>query len=225
MFQLSESASRKLMIALAVYITSLVAANTLGLKIMPFWFGLHLSVGVFMFPIVFLMTDVVGELYGKKIARFFVLAGFVSTALWIGYSMLSLLMPWAAAGEWVHASYDTVFGVSARIAIASLVAFAIAEYQDVFAFFLLKDRWGKRLFWLRSALSNLWSQLLDTVIFMVIAFYGVYANDVLFNLIISWWLFKVAMGLLYTPLSYVGLYLLRDTQSADAGSSDQNKGI
>ena len=213
------------MIALAVYITSLVAANTLGLKIMPFWFGLHLSVGVFMFPIVFLMTDVVGELYGKKIARFFVLAGFVSTALWIGYSMLSLLMPWAAAGEWVHASYDTVFGVSARIAIASLVAFAIAEYQDVFAFFLLKDRWGKRLFWLRSALSNLWSQLLDTVIFMVIAFYGVYANDVLFNLIISWWLFKVAMGLLYTPLSYVGLYLLRDTQSADAGSSDQNKGI
>jgi queuosine precursor transporter len=225
MFQLSESASRKLMIALAVYITSLIAANTLGLKIMPFWFGLHLSVGVFMFPIVFLMTDVVGELYGRKIARFFVLAGFVSTTLWILYSMISLAMPWAAAGEWVHAGYDTVFGVSARIAIASLVAFAVAEYQDVFAFFLLKDQWGKRLFWLRSTLSNLWSQLLDTVIFMGIAFYGVYANDVLFNLIISWWLFKVAMGLLYTPLSYVGLYLLRDTQSANVGQIDQNKNI
>lgn len=225
MFQLSESASRKLLIALAVYLTSLIAANTLGLKIMPFWFGLHLSVGVFMFPIVFLMTDVVGELYGKKIARFFVLAGFISTALWTGYSFLSFLMPWAAAGEWVHSSYDTVFGISARIAIASLVAFAIAEYQDVFAFFLLKDRWGKRLFWLRSALSNLWSQLLDTVIFMVIAFYGVYANDVLLNLIISWWLFKVAMGLLYTPLSYVGLYLLRDTQSPNAGPGDKNTSI
>ncbi|MFZ2886286.1 MAG: queuosine precursor transporter [Minisyncoccia bacterium] len=212
MFNLSETASKKLLIALAIYITSLVAANTLGLKIMPFWFGLHLSVGVFMFPIVFLMTDVVGELYGKKVARFFVLAGFVSTALWILYSFLSLAMPWAAAGEWVHESYNTVFGISARIAVASLIAFAIAEYQDVFAFFFFKKWWGDKFFWLRSALSNLWSQLLDTVIFMVIAFYGVYSNETLLSIIITWWLFKVAMGLVYTPLSYVGLYLLRDEQ-------------
>ncbi len=219
MFQLSETASRKLLIALSIYLTSLFAANTLGLKIMPFLFDLHLSVGIFMFPVVFLMTDVVGEIYGKKIARLFVLAGFVSTALFIFYSMLSLAMPWSAAGDWVHSSYDTVFGVTARIAIASLVAFAIAEYQDVFAFFFFRERWGKRLFWLRSTLSNLWSQFLDTVIFMLIAFYGVYENEILLNLTISWWLFKVAMGFLYTPLSYVGLYLLRDGESPDAGPS------
>jgi len=207
---ISERAQKKLLIALAVYLTSLIAANTLGLKIMPFPFGLHLSVGVFMFPVVFLMTDVIGEVYGKRIARLFVLAGAVSTALFIFYSFISLITPWAAAGEWVHSSYDMVFGISARIAIASLVAFVVAEYQDVFAFFFFREKWGNRLFWLRSNLSNLWSQLLDTVIFMVIAFYGVYANDILVSLIISWWLFKVAMGVVYTPLSYVGLWLLRD---------------
>lgn len=214
--QLSDKSLRKLLIALAIYLTSLMAANTLGLKIMPFALGLHLSVGVFMFPVVFLMTDVIGEIYGKRMARLFVLAGFVSTALFVLYSFISLAMPWAQAGEWVHASYNTVFGISARIAIASLVAFVVAEYQDVFAFFFFREKWGTKFFWLRSNLSNLWSQFLDTIIFMVIAFYGVYSNEALVSLIISWWLFKVAMGVLYTPLSYVGLWLLKDKEGAQA---------
>ena len=206
---LSESDVRKILIALAIFITSLMAANTLGLKIMPFWFGLHLSVGVFMFPVVFLMTDVIGEVYGKRIAKFFVLAGFVSTALFIAYSFLSLSMPWSPRADWVHESYDTVFGISARIAIASLIAFAIAEYQDVLSFFFFKAKIGGRFFWLRSFLSNLWSQFLDTVIFMTIAFYGVYETSLLISLVISWWLFKVFAGFLYTPLSYLSIRLLR----------------
>jgi len=209
MHTLSESDVRKILIALALYITSLLAANTLGLKIMPFWFGLHLSVGVFMFPVVFLMTDIIGEVYGKRIARFFVLAGFVSTTLFIAYTFLSLGLPWSPRADWVHESYNTVFGISARIAIASLVAFAIAEYQDVFSFFFLKARIGNRFFWLRSFLSNLWSQFLDTIIFMTIAFYGVYETSLLITLIVSWWLFKVSVGFLYTPLSYLGIRLLR----------------
>jgi uncharacterized PurR-regulated membrane protein YhhQ (DUF165 family) len=77
MLQLSENAFRKLILALAVYLTALFSANTLGLKVMPFLFGAHLSVAVFSFPIVFIMTDVVGEIYGKRIARLFVLAGFI----------------------------------------------------------------------------------------------------------------------------------------------------
>lgn len=207
---LSENALRKILIALSVYITALLASNTLGLKIMSVPFGIHLSVGVFTFPIVFLMTDVIGELYGKRMARAFVLAGFVSTVLFIIVNYLSIWLPWAAEGEWVRSSYDTVFGISGRIAIASLVAFAIGEYQDVFAFFLFRDRWQARFFWLRSMLSGLWSQFLDTIIFMSIAFYGVYGNTELVRLIISWWLFKVVMGALYSPLLYVGLRLLKD---------------
>jgi len=214
MIQFTENSFKKLIIALAVYLTSLFAANTLGLKIMPFLFGSHLSVAVFSFPVVFLMTDVVGEIYDKRTAKFFVLAGFISTALFIAYSFLSLAMPWSADGEWAKEGYNQIFGISIRIAIASLVAFLIAEYQDVLSFFFFRERWGAKLFWLRSFLSNLWSQLLDTVIFMVIAFAGIYATHTLVSIIVSWWLYKVAMGALYTPLSYIGLKLLKNkTQS------------
>lgn len=201
---------RKVLIALAVYLTSLFAANTLGLKIMPFLFDSHLSVGVFSFPIVFLMTDVIGEIYGKKMAKLFVLAGFVSTAIFIMFSFLSLAMPWSVDGAWVQEGYDQVFGISIRIAVASLAAFAIGEYQDVFSFFFFRAKIGKRLFWLRSTLSNIWSQFWDTVIFMVIAFAGVYSNETLVSIVVTWWLYKVVMGIFFTPLSYAGLWLLKD---------------
>lgn len=207
---LDERNTKKIIIALAVYLVSLFAANTLGLKIMPFILGLHVSVAVFSFPFVFLTTDVVGEVYGKRIAKLFVLAGFISTVIFILYSLLSMMLPWDPAGEWAQQSYNQIFGITIRIAIASLVAFAVAEYQDVISFFFFRKMWGEKLFWLRSNLSNLWSQFLDTILFMVIAFYGVYPTPVLIRIIITWWLFKVAMGFLYTPLSYLGLRLLRD---------------
>lgn len=209
---LSESAVRKLLIALAVYLTSLIASNTLGaFKIMPFLFGSHLSIGVFMFPIVFLMTDVIGEVYGKKIAKLFVLVGIVSTVLFILYNVISVVAPWAPEALWAKDSYEQIFGLSLRISIASVAAFTVAEYQDVISFFFFRRRFGEKSgFWLRSTLSNLWSQLLDTILFMTIAFYGVYPDQVLLSLILTWWLFKVGMGLLYTPLSYVGIWLLRD---------------
>ncbi len=215
MIQISDRSFKKLLIALAVYLTSLFAANTLGLKLMPFIFGSHLSVAVFYFPVVFLMTDVVGEVYGKRVAKLFVLAGFVSTALFIAYSFLSFAMPWAQAGEWAREGYNEIFGTSVRIAIASLSAFIIAEYQDVFSFFFLREKLGAKLFWLRSLLSNLWSQFLDTVIFMVIAFAGVYSTKTLVSIIISWWLYKVAMGALYTPLSYLGIRLLKSSDAQE----------
>jgi len=210
MIQLTEHSFKKLLIALAIYLTSLFAANTLGLKIMPFIFGSHLSVAVFSFPVVFLMTDVVGEVYGRPAAKFFVKAGFISTALFIAYSFLSLALPWSADGEWARQGYNQIFGVSVRIATASLVAFIIAGYQDVFSFFFFREKLKIKYFWLRSLLSNLWSQLLDATIFMVIAFAGVYSTRTLISLIISWWLYKVAMGALYTPLSYAGIYFLRE---------------
>jgi len=220
MIHITDRAFKKLLIALGIYLTSLFAANTLGLKIMPFVFNSHISVAVFSFPFVFLTTDVVGELYGKRIAKLFVLAGFVSTALFIGYSLLSLAMPWSPDGIWAKEGYNLMFGISARIAFASLLAFVIAEYQDVISFFFLKKRWGGKSFWLRSTLSNVYSQLLDTVIFTLIAFAGVYSPKVLVSITISWWLYKVAMGMLYTPLSYLGLRLLKEKTNENESKTD-----
>jgi len=209
MIKVDEKSFRKITIALTLYLTSLFAANTLGLKIMPFVLDTHISVGIFSFPIVFLMTDVVGEVYGKHVAKMFVVAGFISTGLFIGYSLVSLAAPWSSEGLWAKEGYNLIFGVSLRIAVASLIAFVVGEYQDVLSFFYLRGLWGNKQFWLRSFLSNLWSQLIDTVIFMIIAFAGIYSTRTLVSIIISWWLFKVAMGALYLPLSYIGLALLK----------------
>ncbi|MDO8468243.1 MAG: queuosine precursor transporter [Candidatus Peribacter sp.] len=199
---------RKLIIALTLYLTALFASNTVGIKIMPFIFGTHLSTAIFAFPLVFLTTDVVGEVYGKAHARTFVRMGFYSMVVFLIFNALSNVMP--ASSEFrMPEAYNQIFGLSLRFTFASLVAFLIGEYQDVFSFFFLKAKMGGRHFWLRSNLSNLWGQFIDSAIWFAIAFIGVYPLKVIVLMMIPWWLFKFGMGVVYTPLSYVGIWLLR----------------
>lgn len=215
MENLNHKDQTKILICITIYITSLLAANTLGLKIIPFLFGSHLTVAVFTFPVVFLMTDVIGEVYGRDLAKLFVRMGLLSTVLFILYSLLSLWLPWAKEGLWAKEGYDLIFSVSGRIGVASIFAFIIAEFQDVFTFFFVREKIGEKMFWLRSFLSNLWSQLLDSIIFMTIAFAGIYHTKTLLSIIITLWLYKVLMGIFYTPLSYLCIYLLREKKDAN----------
>ncbi|MDD4900976.1 MAG: queuosine precursor transporter [Patescibacteria group bacterium] len=206
----NEKTNLKIIIALTLYLVSLFASNTLGLKIMPFLFGTHLSVAVFFFPLVFLTTDVIGQVYGKTMAKSFVWAGFLSVALFLAYSLVSLAAPWAREGLWAKESFNTIFAVSLRMSIASLLAYIIGEYQDVLSFFFFKNKLNVQAFWLRSNLSNLWSQAFDTLIFMFVAFWGVYSLKTILLMSLPWYIFKVIMGLLYTPLSYLGIYILQE---------------
>ncbi|MDD4319368.1 MAG: queuosine precursor transporter [Candidatus Peribacteraceae bacterium] len=199
---------RPLLIAFTIYLTALFASNTVGIKIMPFLFGTHLSTAIFAFPVVFLMTDVVGEVYGKAHARAFVRMGFYSILLFLFFNYLSNILP-VSPDFRTPDEYKAIFGLSFRFTLASLVAFIVGEYQDVYTFFFIRGKIGSRFFWLRSLLSNMWGQMFDTVIWYAIALGGYYPTDVLIRLMIPWWLFKVAMGLLYTPLSYGGIALLR----------------
>jgi uncharacterized integral membrane protein (TIGR00697 family) len=199
---------KKLSIALTLYLAALFASNTLGVKLMPFLFGTHLSTAIFAFPIVFLMTDVVGEVYGRQTSRMFVRMGLYGTVIFMLFNLVSNVVP--VSPEFFAApAYNQIFGLSLRFSLASIAAFIIGEYQDVFTFFLLRRVFRGRWFWLRSFLSNFWSQLLDSAIWFAIAFAGVYSFEVIVLTMIPWWLFKVGMGVLYTPLSYLGLRLLR----------------
>src|SRR5205809_5870978 len=108
---LTEKDYKKILICLTLYLGSLFAANTLGIKLMPFFFGTHLSVAVFSFPVVFIMTDVIGEVYGKKMAKSFVLAGVISIVLFLLYNFLSAVTPWDKAASWAQSAYGTVFSL------------------------------------------------------------------------------------------------------------------
>jgi uncharacterized integral membrane protein (TIGR00697 family) len=223
--QLSENALMKVLIALAVYVVSLIGSNTLGIKLVPVPFtDLHLSAAFFMFPVVFIMTDIIGEVYGKKMAKWFVYCGILVNLLFIAYNVIASLLPWSPDGAWAQSAFDTVFSVSLRFAIASVVAYAVGEYQDVLAFFFAKGKFEKAGFWVRSNFSNLWSQLFDSALFLGIAFYGNphYPLPVLAKLIISWWLFKVVIGFVFTPLSYLGIWLIKDR---NAHTAPQNTAV
>lgn len=206
---MNDQTSRPILVCLALYITSLFAANTLGIKLMPFIFGTHLSVAVFSFPIVFIMTDIISEVYGKQMAKNFVWTGMVSIFLFLLYSFISMSMPWSQEGLWAKEGYNLIFGISFRFSIASFIAYVIGEYQDVISFFFFKKNIGNKYFWIRSNLSNLWSQLLDSTIFMFIAYFGIFPLKTIILIIIPWWIYKVFMGFLYTPLSYLGISLLK----------------
>lgn len=220
---LTERDYKKILICLTLYITSLFAANTLGIKLSPFIFGTHLSVSVFSFPIVFIMTDVIGEVYGKKMAKNFVIAGVLSILLFLFYSFISGIMPWDPISLWAKESFNTIFGLSARFSIASVVAFIVGEYQDIFSFFFLKAKIGDKQFWLRSNLSNIWSQFFDSALFTLVAYVGtgIYTWKALLFSILAWWIYKVFMGFLFTPLSYIGIYFLKD-KHINASNSSQN---
>lgn len=205
--------NKKIYILLTVYLTALFASNTLGLKLMPFVFGTHLSVAIFFFPILFLLTDVVGEVYGRDVSKLFVRMGFIGTALFTVFNLIANIVPFEP-GFYLEDSYKEVFGLSFRFALASLVAFWIGEYQDVFAFFYFKAKLKGRLFLLRSFLSNAWSQLIDSVIWFSIAYIGVMPLKTIILTMIPWWIFKVLAGVFYSPLTLpVIKYLKHDNQS------------
>jgi len=206
----SLSQDTKLDILLALFVTCLVVANLLGTKITVIA-GVSVSVGIFAYPISFLVTDIVGEVMGKAKANRFVLAGFISLILVVILNTISVLMP--PAGRYgLNDCYVKVFSSSIRMTIASLITFLISQYHDVWSFHFWKNKTHGKFLWLRNNLSTIVSQFLDTTIFMFLAFYQMtpkFTVGFIFALIIPYWIFKIIFALLDTPFVYWGVAWLK----------------
>jgi len=162
----------KLMLLLGIFAGLLVGMNLLGGKITTL-FGVSVSVGIFMVPLTFLITDVVAEVYGKKMARNFVVIGTGVLVMILIYTAIFVLLgPHERYAE-TNDAYVTIFGASLRITIASLVAFFLSQLHDVWAFDFWKEKTHGRFLWLRNNASTWVSQAIDTFLFMMIAFYQV----------------------------------------------------
>lgn len=191
---------------LGLFVSALVLANLLGSKVTTI-FGIVTSVGIFAYPITFLITDIVEEVKGKETTKQFIHAG-------IGALVLSILLVWIGiimppASFYAHNdAYRTVFSNSIRIIIASLIAFIISQYHDIFTFNLLKQKTKGRLLWLRNNLSTAISQFIDTTLFTFIAFYMVtpeFTIPRIVSMIIPYWLLKVLFSVADTPFVYLGV--------------------
>jgi len=201
---------RKTNILLALFITSLILANTLGSKITTI-LGVRVSVGIFFVPLLFLITDIISEVHGFKKAREFFWISVMSMLFTLIMMYVCIKLP--ANQTWNNQeAYQNIFSSSIRMTIASIIAFLISQYHDILSFEFLKNKTKGKFLWLRNNLSTIVSQFLDTSIFMFVAFYQMtpkFTTSFIFSLIIPYWLFKIAFALLDTPLCYLGVKWLK----------------
>lgn len=195
---------------LGLFIGSLILANTLGTKITSI-FGVRMSFGIFFVPILFLVTDIIAEVYGKKRAQSFVYIALVVQIFALIMIFLSIkAFPNPTWGN--QEAYATIFGATLRMTVASVIAFFISQFHDVWSFEFWKKKTKGKYLWFRNNASTIVSQFIDTTIFMFLAFYMVapkFTVPFIFSLIIPYWLFKIAFAAIDTPFCYLGVRWLR----------------
>lgn len=177
-------------------------------------FNLSASVAIFVIPLVYGINDIITEVFGKPRAQSVVRSGLFMVLFLILFALLATALPATARFMPLEKSYEQIFGVSIRIATASLIAFAIGEFSDVLIFYKIRQRLGKNALWFRTNASNFLSQFLDTAIFITLAFYALdkpFASNFsfLFGIILPYWLLKCFMSIIETPLVYAGVKWLK----------------
>ncbi len=209
---------QKFDLLLAIYIFCILASELMGGKTFPllniFGYQLNASVAILILPFIFTANDMVTEVFGKERAKSLVRSGLVVVVLNIIFAALATALEPSARFAGTEAAYDKIFSTAIRISGASLIAFALAEFLDVYIFAKLREKLGQAKLWFRNNLSNFVSQLTDTVIFMTLAFWAFdkgASDNVLFlvSLILPYWLLKCAMSVIETPLVYLGVKWLR----------------
>ena len=205
-------------VLVALYVFGIMVAQLMGAKTFPLMDigGLHLtaSVAIFVMPLLFTITDVVNEVYGKERARSIVRTGLMVIVLQLLFVLLFTSLPASMRFAASEGAYDSIFGTSVRFALASIAAFAIAEFMDVAVFSKIRERLGKKGLWLRNNVSNFVSQLADSTVFIVLAFYAFDASlaanaGFLIGIILPYWLIRCVLSVLETPLVYIGVKWLK----------------
>jgi len=193
-----------LLLLSGIFCACLVAAATLAAKIVRIG-PVSFPAGVFAYCITFVCADAISEIWGRRCANMVVLTGFIGLGLTFLLIQLALWCP--AAPFWTgEEAFQSVLGMTPRIIIASLAAYAFSQFHDVWLYTLLKERMRGRHLWLRNNVATMLSQLFDTAIFITIAFYGVMP---LGPLIIGQWSVKAALSLCDTPLVYGAVWCVR----------------
>ena len=197
------------------FIASLVLANALVFKFMdislPFIGVATISVGVLPYPITFLCTDLISELYGKKRAQAVVVTGFLVSLYMLALLQVGRVVPVSHLQDpAVQEQYLAVFGQSARAIFASMVAYLVAQLIDVRLYHFWRRLTGGRHLWLRNNGSTMVSQLVDTTAVVTILFYGVWSWNEIGAVILASYAYKLIVAAADTPLMYLGRSLLGD---------------
>ena len=203
----------------ALFITSLVVSNLIFQKFF-YWYPFNgkifgsrlfeLSVGILPYPITFLITDLISEIYGKIAANRVVTAGIFASFFSIGILLIADYVPAIESSPVDNATFTQVFSLSPLAVLASMIAYLLAQFVDIRIYHFWKKLTNGKMLWLRNNFSTFTSQFLDTFsVVLLLSVFGILPWDLFFGLVLSGFIFKVVVALLDTPLLYLLVWIFK----------------
>lgn len=206
----------------AFFATSLVVSNIIAVKLVAV-LGMTLPAAVFLFPVTYILGDVLTEVYGYRRARQAIWIGFACNVLAVAAISLGGILP--PAGLWdagtysgpdeAGRAYQAILGFAPRLLAASFAAYLAGEFLNAAVLARLKATTGGRYLWLRTISSTLLGQGVDSAIFLTGAFAGILPLSALGSTILSQWWFKSGYEALATPLTYLVVNALKRAEGVD----------
>lgn len=195
-----------------LFITALIVCNLIANKFVSVDLGFYtftLSAGVLPYPITFLITDILSEMYGRKKTSRVVLMGFAALLftiliLWLGKQFAAI-----ESSPVSDSVYNAAFGNSQRVIFASMTAYLVAQLVDVRLFHFWKRLTNGKMLWLRNNASTMLSQLVDTTLVVGVLFYGKESFETMSGFIIDGWLFKALAAFVDTIPIYIIVWIIR----------------
>lgn len=203
----------------ALFITSLVVSNLIFQKFF-YWYPFdgkifgsrlfELSVGILPYPITFLITDLISEIYGKIAANRVVTAGIFASFFSMGILLIADYVPAMESSPVDNATFTQVFSLSPLAVLASMIAYLLAQFVDIRIYHFWKKLTDGKMLWLRNNFSTFASQFLDTFsVVCLLSVFGVLPWDLFFGLVLSGFIFKVIVALLDTPILYLLVWMFK----------------
>jgi uncharacterized integral membrane protein (TIGR00697 family) len=205
--------SRPFLIVTALFVTSLITSNIIAVKLISIA-GLILPAAVIIFPVSYILGDVLTEVYGYRQARLVIWIGFACNLLAVIAILIAGALP--AAVFWQDQSaFDAILGLAPRILVASFAAYLVGEFTNAYVLARMKVATQGRWLWTRTIGSTLIGQGLDSLVFISIAFAGIIPPQAMLAAIVTQWLFKSAYETLATPITYWVVGYLKRVEGVD----------
>jgi uncharacterized integral membrane protein (TIGR00697 family) len=177
--------------------------------------------GTLLFPLSYIFGDILTEVYGYKRSRRVIWTGFF--AAFIMSVTLIVVGKLPAAADWGNQeAYDKILGLTPRIVLASLIAYFSGEFSNSYTLAKMKIFTKGKWLWSRTIGSTIVGEGVDTILFVFIAFYGVFPMSLLWAVLISNYIFKVAFEILFTPITYGIVGFLKKREKCDVYDHDTN---
>ncbi|MFA7285422.1 MAG: queuosine precursor transporter [Candidatus Paceibacterota bacterium] len=195
------------------FVSVLLISNVASTKIVDF--GIFtFDAGTLLFPLSYIFGDILTEVYGYKKSKQVIWLGFFMALLMSLVFIIVGALP--AASDWGNQeAYDKILGLTPRIVLASLVAYTLGSFSNAFVLAKMKIWSGGKKLWARTIGSTVVGELVDSSLFILIAFVGILPSSLLLTLIISNYIFKTLIEVLFTPVTYKVVAFLKRTESED----------